>query len=340
MSGSNHFPTAHLPTAPDTTGPVPARSAGASSASPRFILSFDIEEHDRIESAAGLSVSADEAAVYQRRAVDATGWLLDRLAHHATCATFFILGEFAARRPDLVRAIHQAGHEVASHGWNHQSVRRLSPAQFREDIRRAKDTLEQITGASVLGYRAPTFSIVRATAWALDHLVATGHVYDSSIYPVRHDRYGVPDAPRFPFLARGHEHEILELPPASYRILGQNIPTGGGGYFRLLPLQATRATLRQVARTGNPAVAMLYYHPWEFDPGVPRLALRGVSRWRTYVGLNRTRVRLDALLSDHEFSPARDVIARLDGLRTHLIAATPHTPGVDPAQSPLPGIGN
>src|SRR5207248_1508972 len=212
-------------------------------------------------------------------------WLLDELARRDIRATFFVVGQIARDNPALVRAIHRAGHEVGSHSWGHRRVHTQTPRSFREDVRQSKDALEQVTGQAVVGYRAPTFSVVRQTAWALDVLAELGLAYDSSVYPVRHDRYGVPGAPRVPFLARGERHAILEIPPATWRVLGANVPTGGGGYFRLFPLWLMERALRQVARTCQPAVAMLYFHPWEFDPGQPRLPLGLLSRFRTYVGL-------------------------------------------------------
>jgi len=169
-----------------------------------------------------------------------------------------------------------------------------------------------------VGYRAPTFSIVRETAWALDILAEAGFVYDSSIYPVRHDRYGVPGAPRGPFLARGKQHSILELPPATLRILGVNTPMGGGGYFRLFPLWFTQWALHQTGRYCRPAVAMLYFHPWEFDTEQERLPLGRLSSFRTYVGISRTRNRLQAIVSQHRFQRAIDVAKQLDQLGSAL----------------------
>ena len=218
----------------------------------------------------------------------------------------------------LVRAIHRAGHEVASHGWDHRSVLEMTPDSFHEDVRRSKDALEQATGVAVVGYRAPTFSIVRRTAWALDVLAELGLLYDSSIYPVRHDRYGVPKALRAPFLVQGARREILEIPPATLRMMGANIPVGGGGYFRLLPLGLMSRAVEQVRRGCWPAVAMLYFHPWEFDPEQPRLPLRRLSRFRTYVGIWRSRDRLGVLLTRHRFTRAVDVVRRLDGDRRDL----------------------
>lgn len=264
-------------------------------------LSFDIEEHHRIEAAAGVTVGLSTRADYHHRMQSATQWLLDCLDQHDARATFFVVGQIAADNPKLVRTIYDRGHEVASHGWDHRRVLAMSPQEFQADIAQSKDALEQATGAAVVGYRAPTFSIVRQTAWAIDVLCEAGMKYDSSIYPVSHDRYGVPNAPRGPFLVRGEQHSILEIPPVTYRIAGARIPMGGGGYFRLFPLFFTERALRQTARQCDPAVAMLYFHPWEFDPDQPRLPLGRISRFRTYVGLKRTRGRLNRLLSSRKF---------------------------------------
>ncbi len=280
--------------------------------SAEIILSFDIEEHDRIEAAAGLDIDPALKAHYRERLDTSTRWLLDELDRHEIKATFFVVGQIARHNPALVRAIHRAGHEVASHSWAHRRVHNLTPAEFREDVRLSKDALEQVTGKPVLGYRAPTFSIVRETAWALDILAEEGMAYDSSIYPVRHDRYGVPGAPRAPFLACGHRHSILELPLATLRVLGFNIPTGGGGYFRLFPLFMMEKTIRQAGRSSQPAVVVLYFHPWEFDPEQRRLPLRWRSRIRTYMGIKRTRGRLATLLSRHRFVRALEIAKRLD----------------------------
>jgi polysaccharide deacetylase family protein (PEP-CTERM system associated) len=272
-----------------------------------IILSFDIEEHDRIEAARGLTINGQQQAHYRQRMDYATRWLLDQLAARGAPATFFIVGQIAQTNPGLVRAIAEAGHEVASHSWDHRRVHHFTPETFREDVRRSKDALEQVTGTAVVGFRAPTFSIVRQTLWAIDILAELGMRYDSSIYPVRHDRYGIPDAPRWPFLAKGERHTLLELPPATWRVLGANLPVGGGGYFRLFPLAVMRRGLIQTLRQGQPPVAMLYFHPWEFDPDQERLPLSRLSRFRTYVGLSRSRRRLATLLDQHVFARAVDV---------------------------------
>jgi polysaccharide deacetylase family protein (PEP-CTERM system associated) len=279
------------------------------------ILSFDVEEHHRIEAAAGLPIHPSLQAHYGERMDVSTRWLLDQLDRYDIKATFFIVGQIAQDNPGLVRAIAAAGHEVASHGWDHRRVHHFTPDSFRTDIRQSKDALEQVTGLPVVGYRAPTFSIMAQTAWAIDVLAEEDMVYDSSVYPVRHDRYGVPDAPRFPFLAQGRRHALLEIPPATLRWAGCNLPIGGGGYFRLLPLLFLEHGLRQVNLDGWPSVAMLYFHPWEFDPDQVQLPLGRLSRFRTYVGIQRSRKRLKALLRKYDFTRAIDVAKRLDPKR-------------------------
>jgi len=272
-----------------------------------IILSFDVEEHHRIEAAAGLTCPPELQSEYARRMVSCTRWLLDELGALDIRATFFVLGQVAKTHPDLVRAMHRAGHEVASHGWDHRPAHRLTPDEFREDVRRSKEAIEDVTGEAVAGYRAPTFSVTRATAWAIDVLAELGLRYDSSIYPVHHDRYGIPDAPRAPFRAKGRESALLEFPPATLRLCGVNVPVGGGGYFRLFPLCVMELAFAQVRRHSRPAVTMLYFHPWEFDPDQPRLALGRLSRFRTYVGTKTSRERLGNLFARHTFARAIDV---------------------------------
>jgi polysaccharide deacetylase family protein (PEP-CTERM system associated) len=301
------------------------------SAPPRVVLSFDIEEHDRIEAAADLDFDRSRRAAYGARMEDATRWLLDRLAARGIVATFFVVGEIARDRPGLVRAIHRAGHEIASHSWDHRRVHAHTPATFRDDLRTSKDALEQVTGEAVVGYRAPTFSVVAETARALDDMAEAGFLYDSSIYPVRHDRYGVPGAPRSPFLAVGQRHSILELPPLTLRLLGMNLPAGGGGYFRLFPLLVIEQAIRQTLRQCRPAVAMLYFHPWEFDPEQESLPLGSWRRWRTYVGIGRTRGRFETLISRHHFCRAVDAAAdiRRSGIYLCQFALAEGSPGGD-----------
>ena len=299
------------PSCPAPLAETPPAAPPAAAASPRVLLSFDVEEHYRIEAAYRLTVGPEMQAHCRDRLDVSTRWLLERLDRHGARATFFIVGQIAEHNPGLIRDIHRAGHELGSHGWDHRRVHRFTPETFRQDVRRSKDALEQLTGEAVLGYRAPTFSIVRETAWALDVLAEEGFLYDSSIYPVRHDRYGVPKAPRTPFLARGREHEILELPPATLRVWGLVLPMGGGGTFRLFPLWCMRKAVAQVTAAGAPTAAMLYFHPWEFDPGQARLPLRGLSRFRTYHGIAANRARLDRLLAGGDFARAIDAVEEL-----------------------------
>lgn len=291
---------------PRTTGKRPATEPLTSSP---VVLSFDVEEHDRIEAAVHLRVSPELKRTYADRMEAATRRLLEQLAAAGNVsATFYVVGQIAHTHPQLVRDIAAAGHEVGSHSHTHTRIHRLTPAAFREDLRRSVDTLEQVVGAKVVGFRAPTFSLTSATAWAVDELLRAGLRYDSSVFPVRHDRYGVPTAPRGPFRLEGSSGRILELPMLTLRTMGQNLPVAGGGYFRLFPLGFMRAGLKQAAETPN-AVGMLYFHPWEFDPGQPHLPLGRLSRFRTYVGIGKSERRLGQLLETYQgrFRRAIDV---------------------------------
>jgi polysaccharide deacetylase family protein (PEP-CTERM system associated) len=276
-------------------------------------FTFDVEPHDRIEAAAGLFCPPDLRRAYARSMEACTRWLLDTLFEYDAKATFFVVGQVATTHPRLVRDIAAAGHEVACHSWDHRRVHHFAADTFRRDVRRAKHALEQAAGQPVVGYRAPTFSIGRETAWAIDVLAEEGFRYDSSVFPVRHDRYGVPDAPRFPFRVVGHEHALLELPPATLGVGGFNLPAAGGGYFRLFPPMVMRAAVRQAERHPD-GVPVLYFHPWEFDPAQPRLPLGRAGRFRTYVGIKRSRSRLRALLARYESRPMIDAADDL-GLR-------------------------
>jgi polysaccharide deacetylase family protein (PEP-CTERM system associated) len=282
------------------------------------ILSFDVEEHHRIEAASGISCSSQERENYATRSVSTTRRLCQLLAESNTHATFFIVGELAQKYPEMVRELHDAGHEIASHGWDHQPVYRLTREGFRKDITKSKDVLEQICGARVTGYRAPTFSVMQKTAWAIDELIDTGYQYDSSIFPVHHDRYGVPDAPVSPFRCYGSsgQQSLLEIPPLTLQTGFCNVPVGGGGYFRLLPLLLLKAGI-WLNRKHDPAVSMLYFHPWEFDAGQPKLPLGRVSRWRTYVGIERAEARLRRIMrytSITSFRRACDVATKVDSM--------------------------
>ena len=285
---------------------------------PQIVLSFDVEEHYRIEAAANLNIPTSLKKHYAERVVPMTNWLMDQLAMHDIKATFFVVGRLAQKHKELVRAMHEAGHEVACHGWDHARIHTFTIDEFREDVTRTKETLEQITGAQVVGYRAPTFSVVKQTAWAIDVLAEVGMLYDSSIYPIWHDRYGVPHAPVAPFLAGGPERAIIELPLATLRCLGMRLPVGGGGYFRLLPLFLLERAITQARKECTPPVAVLYFHPWEFDKGQARLPLGRLSRFRTYVGIGKSADRFSTLIERHHFSRAVDVASVLDLNRNQL----------------------
>jgi polysaccharide deacetylase family protein (PEP-CTERM system associated) len=277
---------------------------------PATILSFDIEEHHRIEAAVHLRCPDDLKQIYAQRMERTTRKLLEILAEFETLASFYIVGEIARTHPQLIREIHAAGHEIGSHSWDHQRVHRFNRENFRQDLLRSKEALEDVTGCAVKGFRAPTFSIVRKTAFALDVLRECGFAYDSSIFPVRHDRYGIPDAPRTPFMACTAEGELLELPPVTLHRFGMNLPVGGGGYFRLFPPTVLRAGIDEVLNL-KPGVAMLYFHPWEFDPDQPQLPLKRLSRFRTYIGMGGSTSRLRSLLHRGSFQRAIDVVEML-----------------------------
>ena len=223
--------------------------------------------------------------------------ILQLLQDHDAHATFFTLGWIAQRYPALVRRIVDGGHELASHGFSHGRAHEQSPAQFREDVHSAKRLLEDTAGVAVNGYRAPSFSIGQTNLWALECLADEGYMYSSSIYPIRHDHYGMPDAPRFPHRA-GESKRLLEIPVTTVRMLSRNLPAGGGGYFRLLPYPVSRWCLQRVNRAdGQPCV--FYFHPWEIDPEQPRQHGIGMkTRFRHYVNLGRMRSRIERLLAD------------------------------------------
>lgn len=285
----------------------------------QIVLSFDIEEHHRIEAAVHLNPDSGLKTHYSMRMETVTRRILDNLARREITATFFIVSEIAQENPLLIREIHEAGHEVASHSWDHRRIHHFTPKSFAEDLKRSKDTLEQITSEPVFGFRAPTFSLVRETRWAIDVLAEQGFLYDSSIFPVRHDRYGVASAPRVPFLLQGSEHSLIELPPATLRLLGMNLPVGGGGYFRLFPLFLLKWALWQLRGKPFPSIPTLYFHPWEFDPEQARLPLNKLSSWRTYVGLSGSTNKLDKLLSTNCFARAVDVAQQIEAQQDQLL---------------------
>ena len=224
--------------------------------------------------------------------------ILDLLDRHNTKATFFTLGWVAQRYPQLVKEIVKRGHELASHGYGHERASDLTEAAFLEDIRSAKDLLENLSGLEVCGYRAPSFSIGKGNLWAFDCLAHTGHRYSSSIYPIAHDHYGMPDSPRFAYEVRPG---LLEVPITTLRAFGRNFPSSGGGYFRLLPYALSRWMLQRVNATDRQS-GIFYFHPWEIDSGQPRIPGIGAkTRFRHYVNIDRVEARLNQLLTDFQW---------------------------------------
>jgi polysaccharide deacetylase family protein (PEP-CTERM system associated) len=272
-------------------------------------FSVDVEEY--------FQVSAFEHVVHRAdwndrpsRVHASVTLLLELLLKHGSRGTFFVLGWLADRHPDLVRDIAAAGHEVASHGWDHVRVTRQRPEEFRASVRRTKHELERLTGAEVLGFRAPSFSIVPGCEWALDVLIEEGYRYDSSMFPIRRPgNYGYPRAAPDPHWLERPAGKLAEFPLTTLRRFGLSLPAAGGAYFRVLPYGLVRAALNDSARRNIPGT--FYIHPWELDPGQPRLAVPWLARARHYTGLDRTQPRLERLLAEFRFTAIADSLAAL-----------------------------
>lgn len=260
-------------------------------------LTIDVEDYFQV-SALAPYIARGEWERRECRVERNVQRILGMLAEREVRATFFTLGWIAERYPGLVRDIVAGGHELASHGYGHERASDLALPDFDADVRRAKGVLEDLSGTTVAGYRAPSFSIGPGNWWAFDALAASGHRYSSSIYPIRHDHYGMPDAPRF---AHPVADGLIEIPITTLRLLERNLPSSGGGYFRLLPYAVSRWMLRRVnAVDRQPAV--FYFHPWEIDPGQPRIdGIDARTRFRHYLNLERTEGRLRSLLRDFEW---------------------------------------
>jgi polysaccharide deacetylase family protein (PEP-CTERM system associated) len=289
------------------------RTAPRSSALPRDIvnaMSVDVEEYFQV-SALAAAAPEDRWYAFDSRVVWSTERLLAIFAAAGVRATFFVLGWVAERQPSLIRRIASLGHELASHGYAHRLVYDQDPESFRADVRRARLVIEDASGERVLGYRAPSYSITRRSVWALDVLAEEGHLYDASIFPVYHDRYGIPGAPRHPYRVETLGGRFLvELPPTTVRLGFVNLPVAGGGYFRLLPYWWTWWGISRLNRRER-RPAIFYLHPWEVDPEQPRLQVSRLSRLRHYRNLHRTEPRLGRLLRDFSFAPIREVFAEI-----------------------------
>lgn len=272
------------------------------------VLSVDVEDYFQV-AALSETIKVEDWESISPRVVENSRRLLDLFEQHDVKATHFVLGWVAERFPDLVREIDQRGHEVASHGYSHQLVYGQSPDVFLEETRRSKNILEDILGKPVTGYRAASYSITKKSLWALDILSDLGFKYDSSIFPIRHDRYGIPDAEPLPHkLQTPNGNEIVEFPLTTSSLFGIKIPAAGGGYFRLYPYALSKFLLRKVQKSQKPIV--FYLHPWEIDHKQPRVKVSALSRFRHYNNLDKCAKRLDRLLEDFSFSTMTDVLTR------------------------------
>jgi len=272
-------------------------------------LTIDVEDYFHVTAFAS-SITPDDWENFPHRVETNTNRLLDLLMEKGTLATFFVLGWVAERFPRLIRRIQEAGHEVGCHGYSHRSIACGLPADFRHDLRKAKSIIEDTTGLKVRSYRAPSYSVTSRTLWALEILGEEGFEFDSSIYPIVHDAYGMPGTPRFPYIRNLKGGlKIKEFPPSTLRFLGVNLPVAGGGYLRLYPYRWTSWAIGRINRVeGQPA--MIYLHPWEIDPEQPRLSGSRLSRFRQYQNLHTTEVKLKNLLREFRFCPMEKILTQ------------------------------
>ena len=278
-------------------------------------LTIDVEDYFQV-SAFAAEVPVSRWDSFESRVCHNTNRVLDILATAGTHGTFFVLGWVAERFPQLIKRIHNEGHELASHSHEHRLVYETTPETFTRDLRRARAAIEDATGVRVAGYRAPSYSITEQSLWALDVLIDEGYRYDSSIYPIHHDRYGIPGWPRHIHRVERNAGSIWELPGSTIARGGANLPIGGGGYFRLLPYSWTRHGIASVnQREGRPVI--FYLHPWEIDADQPRIRAGALSRFRHYYNLSQTESRLRRLLGEFKFGRVADVLAQHEpsGLR-------------------------
>ena len=270
----------------------------------RHALTIDLEEFCQIH-ALTPSICRDDWDKFPSEVEHNTDIILEMLSGKGIAATFFCLGWVAQRHKDLVQRIHTQGHEIACHGHVHQVIFQQSPQEFKDDVSTAKMILEDIIGEKVIGYRAPTYSITTKTMWAFEILSELGFEYDSSIFPIVHDTYGIPDAPRVPY--KHDEYGLVEFPLSTIKFGPLNLPFAGGGYFRLLPYPMVKLGLTLLEYERTPFI--FYIHPWEFNPHNPRVdTIPWFSRFRTYTGLSRTRSKFSRLIDDFRFTTASQVL--------------------------------
>jgi polysaccharide deacetylase family protein (PEP-CTERM system associated) len=271
-------------------------------------MSVDVEDYFHVSVFDGIVPRSGWEGM-ESRVVANTTRLLDLFDEFGIRSTFFILGWVAERQPDLVRTISHRGHEIASHGYAHRLVYDQTPAAFRADVRRAKQLLEDSSGRRVAGYRAPSYSITPRSLWALDVLLEEGYEYDSSIFPIRHDRYGIPVSDRQPYTIERPAGRLIEVPGSTTRVGLLNVPVAGGGYFRILPYWWTRWGIERVNRLeGRPVV--FYLHPWEIDPDQPRLRTGSLGQFRHYKNLHLTEPRLRQLCTEFRFGTVEALVAK------------------------------
>jgi polysaccharide deacetylase family protein (PEP-CTERM system associated) len=284
----------------------------------RHFFTVDVEEYFQVKALESV-VSRDQWLTHPSRVERSVAKLLDTLARHNTRGTFFLLGWLAKHRPQVVHAIADAGHEIASHGFSHERVTSLSREAFGEDVRSSKKALEDVIGRQVLGYRAPSFSIIPGYEWAFDVLIEEGYRYDSSLFPILRRGYGYRTAPRTPHVIERERGQLCEFPLATTRILNCSIPAAGGGYLRQFPLSLIRRAFRQATERREPAT--FYIHPWEIDPGQPRLPVSQLNRLRHYRGLNETLPRIERLLGEFRFATIESYLPRLERTPELLVTA-------------------
>jgi polysaccharide deacetylase family protein (PEP-CTERM system associated) len=269
-------------------------------------ISIDLEDYYHTAALAGV-IGRREWGRCESRIEGSTHRLLAILNDYKVRATFFVLGWVAEQKPQLIKEIYAAGHEIACHGYGHELIYRQQPEEFRADVRQAKQILEQLIGERVKGYRAPVFSVVEDTLWALDILIEEGFTYDSSIFPILHDRYGIPGGKRFPHrIIRNGKGHLEEFPLSTVRWGGYNIPIAGGGYLRFLPYWLIKRGITSLNKQRQPAI--IYLHPWEIDPQQPRQAVGPLTRLRHYYNLDKMEGKLKRLLAGFNFAPVAKVL--------------------------------
>lgn len=297
-------------------------------------FTVDVEDYFHVSAFASV-IRPEDWDHYECRVEQNTHRILNLAARHMTQGTFFVLGWVAERYPRLVQEIRQAGHEIGCHSYWHQLVYDLGPQRFRDDLIRSRDTLQEITGECIRLYRAPSFSVTKQSMWALEILVEEGFLVDSSIYPVRHDRYGIPGAPLLPHVIATGAGSVTEFPGMTCRISGLTLPVGGGGYLRLLPWFATARLLRRIRDEGRPL--NVYLHPWELDVSQPRITASWKSRFRHYQNLRTMAPKLDRLLTEFRLGTMSGVLREMSP-RTQTVISMHRAENKQPADLPMNAV--